>query len=227
MNAFPSKQNDSNAKSAKNEESTYTSRTHNKNDEIAQCNKKESKHKQKVSWPDWIVAICTIVIVAIMFFYTKFAAQQVDETRRAIKQVGEQFALGQRPWLHVEPAGGYPARGQPTQIAIIVKNAGKTPAYNVTSAIICEKNTVPDYAKENSEPEPQLIIQPGQSRWIKKDSNFAENVLADAEHFYVHGIIRYSDMFEKDHWITFCFIYDTRAHDFYTTYKEHNDIDSN
>jgi len=153
--------------------------------------------------------------------------------------------LDQRAWIGAPIISGNWEVGKPIIVTVVFKNTGKTPAKNVSDGRLCEiieNDARPNFAEEQflesqtvasekiralvtPQQEITLItpIYPGLQGVLGDD---IKEVLDNKKRFYIHGIIRYEDMFRHAHWITFCYFYNASDRS-YKIYKEHNDTGDN
>ena len=150
--------------------------------------------------------------------------------------------LDQRAWMGVTSVLGKPEVGKELVITIYFKNTGKTPARNVNITWVGEpvrRNGTPDFAIENHEKrESRGIVAPqaevsatGVGPVLSTPDRKLDEATLKAINggkflIYVHGILEYDDIFEKHHWITFCY-WLTPGGNNYNLCKEHNDTDNN
>jgi hypothetical protein len=181
-------------------------------------------------WPSRIMACTTIVIAFITFFYMLAAFEQVKQMKETIK-------ITERAWVGIHAVSAQVEIGKPIITTVEFINTGKTPAINLTTRAVGEavvKNSPPDYTKEGYSIDSKGIVYPQQKIRISlKDSTqpplnqvgFDQVEKGDAL-IYVHGRVNYSDVFGKDHWFTYCFLYEPDRKTV-SAYKEHNDTDNN
>jgi hypothetical protein len=90
------------------------------------------------SWTPIVSAAATVVLVVITGLYTRYAYQQVVETRRALTITERNFVRDERPYLMVDSASNvelYPGiKGKTPQLlsSVFVANYGKSPAFKVS-----------------------------------------------------------------------------------------------
>jgi hypothetical protein len=120
----------------------------------------------------------------------------------------------------------------PLTVAIILKNSGQTPAFNIaeTSAVrIIRKEEMqsianPDTLRVNKSY--QGILGPGIefSMWRKPDTPpFSHAGLSPTDYrLFVYGKFEYDDIFGTHHWTTFCYHYQWWIGEFYPEPNKNN-----
>lgn len=89
-------------------------------------------------WIELVGAASTVALVVITAFYTVFAYQQVEETRKALTATERNFIRDERPYLMVYSASNvlkWPGlKGKTPQLlsTVYVANYGKSPAFKVS-----------------------------------------------------------------------------------------------
>lgn len=136
--------------------------------------------------------------------------------------VREQLALmrtDQRAWMGIPTLEvvGKVETGTPLVIRLVFHNSGKTPAAYVTAVTIADPkpfNAPPDIALREGEVMRKIgfaspnsgfdsLVSPTQGKPLTET---AFNEIASGRcRIYVHGRIEYSDIFRKEHWMTFCY----------------------
>jgi hypothetical protein len=205
---------------------------------IAKRGEHRTDDKREADWPSWIQAISAVGIVIITFYYTYYAGQQVQETRKAIALSDDSIKLDQRAWMGVAYVVGKPEVGKPLIVKVVFKNTGKTPAKNVTIAATAEpiyqKKGRPDFAHEKSIPRISRGLVAPQAEVFSilsdpKSGNINEAVLkaikAAEVRICIHGVLDYDDIFTQHHWVTFCYCLGTNAEN-YDAYEEYNNTDN-
>ncbi len=168
----------------------------------------------------------------------KVALSGVAVSSMGIKAAEKQTRLDQRAWMGVSNVLSNMEAGKPMVVHVSFKNTGKTPAKNVTIAAHAESipiKSLPDFSKEKRTPQESRGIVPPQGEPTatlnltgneKISDNFIEAVNKSIIRVYVHGTMRYEDIFGIKHWLTFCFYLPPNSKA-WGAYKEHNDTDNN
>lgn len=189
-------------------------------------------------WRDWNpIEKFTFCIAVFTCIYSVFAALQWCEMKRSVDITDNSFRGDQRAWIGITSINGMAEIGKPLNVTIGFKNTGRTPAKNIDSAAVQEPvppNGVPNFTLEDSVIRQSKPIIPPQGEFIVP-LNTSTNKPLDDKAFkaitskeiivYIHGILKYDDIFDRHHWITYCF-YLTPDGKSYDAYKEHNDMDS-
>jgi len=208
-----------------------------KDDAIGNSYKPQGNEKQKINWPSWIQAVCTIAIVGVTFGYTYYASEQVDQVKTSIKITSAQFRLDQRAWLGITTnIKGVVEVGKPIFVSVGLKNTGKTPAKNITNTLRCgiiNKNAPFVFPEKEDAPgiKSKSLLSPQQEASMdgtaKGDNALGDwaDVVSGVRIFYIYGTVNYDDIFEKPHWLIFCLYYDSSEKS-YKAYSEHNDTDN-
>lgn len=205
--------------------------------------KKTNSEKSKVpknehkNWSDNIKLGLQIFGLAALIAYTTFAALQWCAMKEAVNVTATQFKLDQRAWLGFVGIMGEAEVGKPLLITVKFKNTGRTPAKNIISAAIAEpipKTGVPNFTKEESITRESTAIVPPQGEFTiilsvtpkgPLDNDGFRSITSGETCVYDHGIINYNDIFNKKHWLTYCYVLSPDGKT-YTIYKEHNDMDN-
>jgi hypothetical protein len=186
---------------------------------------------RKQKFTDWLIALATIAI-----FFTGLL--QWDAIREQRKEMQSASRLDQRAWIGVNSISGIPELGKPLTISVFFKNTGKTPAKRIQIASIIEgipNDKTPNFPIENSAtrtgqgiaaPQAEVFSVNKFAHGQNLDKTIIQGITAGTYHIYVHGICEYDDIFDRHHWVTFCFRLRNDGNG-YTAYKEHNDTDSN
>jgi len=201
--------------------------TSKENDTIAKDKEDKSKCKNKINFPSWITAFCTVAIAIITGFYTHYASEQVAQMKVVVKNANNQLRLEQRAW--VAPFNiSSEAIGNKTIFKVLFKNTGKTPALNVTAWInrtdrLDQITSIDPYSLEPG----FILIQEGVGNTSTSDSPIEARDVEAIKHglqIYVYGTIRYQDIFGEGHWTQFCYFVgpDLKA---FGACKTHNSCD--
>ncbi len=160
---------------------------------------------------------------------TELAKQSIDAAQKQVQ-------LDQRAWMGVVSVDGQVEAGKKIKAIVHFKNIGKTPARRVQFVITEEE--LPERGK------PDFILN---SKSLKRERHKSTMLIAPQQEFtatitgedvltdsmlkslkiggkkaYVHGLLTYDDIFDRHHWLTYCFflnINDSR----YTAYEKYND----
>jgi hypothetical protein len=148
--------------------------------------------------------------------------------------------LEQRAWIGITTLSVVQFEvGKPIITQIGFKNTGKTPAKKVTISSVGEavkSDSPPYFTKEEKDglEESKGIVTPQQeigvifndSRQIPLSDIGFKGIISDIARLYMHGIVKYDDIFGHHHWITYCYRLEPDGKHF-SAYKEHNDTDDN
>jgi hypothetical protein len=173
------------------------------------------------------------------------AQQQAGAAQDSADAIERQTKVTERSWLgptdiaYSKP----PQSNDPIIVVAHFKNTGKTPAKAVILADVMEalsRDQKPDFGKEVSFPTPSVLF-PGGEFFMTFDTSGAtsngqasvphvsgpdiEALRADFLRLYVHGRIKYEDIFGCKHWTTFC--YRSYAGPGFIACEQHNDTDRN
>jgi len=186
-----------------------------------------------------------IIIMILIFFvtaiYSAFAGlqwivlrEQAKNMKETVNVMSDQFQLDQRAWIGIYEMSGQFKIGEISTIDIMFINSGKTPAKQVVCKAkgrIIPLGVEPDYTKEILI-ESKGILAPQQVSGIKitdarpvTEEHFGA-VKSGKERLYIYGTVYYSDTFNKNHWVSFCYYL---GHDMvtWTPYINHNNTDDN
>ena len=145
----------------------------------------------------------------------------------ALKQGIVISRLEQRAWISVLSVQNIkPQNDKPLNIPVTIKNTGKTPALDVTAlacASVVKKNVKPtfSYNKILDPIQSRMIILPNDEKTTEINIEDSQRISADGkltkeaidylnsgkETIYIYGKITYKDIFDEQHWTTFCYIY--------------------
>jgi hypothetical protein len=168
------------------------------------------------------------------------ASQQ--NAKQSINATIQQFHLEQRAWVSAIETHGAPEVGKPFEIIVRVRNTGKTFAKEFSSIAVVEalpEGKYPDFSKESrfrTNSSVSLLAPDGE--WLiplypiggSSTEKFTDSMLADLKasrtKIFVYGSMRYKDIFDCNHWTTFCFRL-SRTLLLYEACGSHNDADNN
>jgi hypothetical protein len=193
---------------------------------------------KKRFWRDWNpIEKFTFCIAVFTCIYSVFAALQWCEMKKTVDITDKSFRGDQRAWIGITKIDGVAEAGKPLNITVWFKNTGRTPAKNIDAAVVQEPvpaTGVPNFALEDSVVRQSKPIIPPQGEFnmslndvITKplDDKTFKSITSKETIVYIHGIVKYDDIFERHHWITYCYFIASDGHS-YNAYKEHNDMDS-
>jgi len=153
----------------------------------------------------------------------KASEQSAAQARAALDATIESNRLDQRAWIAIETLTTPPVKvGEQLQIEIAYRNSGRTPATNVTSLMRIEPvrpggrvlftyEDIPKTSVGFVGPSGAQVNRLGAGRTRTAGSMFLFNeddlrdLLNGRVHYFTHGEIDYSDIFGRQHWLTFCF----------------------
>jgi hypothetical protein len=143
--------------------------------------------------------------------------------------------LDQRAWLGVSAINGIPKVGQPYAIDVSIKNTGHTPAKSVSPSVFMRVIKPGDSLNFDfgSQPDTREFIPPDVVH-IATPSVTKSGVVLRADtakmfenstwQVFVFGKVWYEDIFNRPHWMRFCYFWDPKYQS-YTAYKKYNDED--
>ena len=165
------------------------------------------------------LALITAIAVLVAIFSTIKSINLTRETSR----------LDQRAWVAVTLIEGSPVVGEPFSAKVVVKNTGKTFAKHLTrccrTIILAQKTlTIPIWhgflipwiskdGKKASSPRMSITSVVTLTSWLAKrlrNRMWAQINNGDIV-IVVFGKIVYRDVFDCEHWTTFCFRYEKTA----------------
>jgi hypothetical protein len=205
-------------------------------------------------WTDPQVVVNGVLALAaiagLLFYYSQFR-QQIESTKaatraadyaeKAIHQSVASTRLDQRAWVAQSEIAGKPELDKPYRIAVRIKNTGKTFAKRYTSVTAARIKQLsdpnPDFEKivgeESTDATTAGIIPPNgtfmQILEINKGAKMTQENLDELKTptviILVFGKLTYWDIFNCEHWTTFC----CRAYTdgTFETYGPYNDADEN
>lgn len=181
----------------------------------------------------FILAIATIELWLVTKEATRIAAisataseksaeasqQGVEINKRVMESNIQSFHTEQRAWLDILPAGTVFDANQPFKTQVVIKNAGKTPAKNVSYGWRLDGATKEDISKLNFDQPIADIktgILPPEGQMIQAMDPFKGQVLGQQRYdaigdrsltAFFYGRVRYDDVFGCHHWIKFCYVF--------------------
>jgi hypothetical protein len=192
---------------ASNRAATTAERTFNQNKDFADSTlgemKKQSKAMQESTGASKV--------------QSDAAKSAVENARQSLQASIEAFHLDQRPW--VTPFDFRLAEdleyGKPPKVEVWSENTGKTPALNVmvySRAFFLGIEPIPPIFQPALPFPSRGFLSPGTKtfRFIVEFENFKPTLGDVADYrsarkkIYIHGLIRYHDSFDQQHWSTFC-----------------------
>lgn len=170
-----------------------------------------------------------ILIFIVTAIYAVFAGLQWRIIQTSMR-------IDQRAWIAFNGINIEFKVGKPVVVIVNFINTGKTPAINlnyITTFEPLDTDTSPDFSKENNiiteykglatpRQEFQIVVKPPENILLT-DIGYT-NVISGTQRLYIHGRIRYTDIFGYPHWITYCYYLDRDLKRWHA-HKEHNDID--
>jgi hypothetical protein len=173
---------------------------------------------------------------------TKAATKAAKAADDSVILARENSHLDQRAWVFIQPiTSDKPEEGKKFRFHVTVKNSGKTFAKNVNvSAMsdLVEKSSEPlvtymTTAIERHIPENLLLSPNGEgSSWFESPNvqPFTQEQVAQIESgdktLFIVGKISYLDIFNCQHWTTFCQYY-VPGNAAFAVYKKYNEINTN
>lgn len=165
------------------------------------------------------------------------AKRQADVGSAGVEIARRSMRLEQRAWVGVSDINTVQTMqvGKVFTVNVVFKNTGKTPARNVRVAAVIDPVTGghrPDF--DAIEATSRGLLQPGATMFTTLHSDDSgrgitqfgyDSVMNGSLKIYLHGTVRYRDIFDRQHWATFCFnLLPTGA---YGVCAEHNESDNN
>src|SRR5437773_5467291 len=214
--------------------------------------KQNHSEKPKRKIPEWWLVwleggLIPVGIVALVIYYCQLSEMRksTDAATKAadIAEKSLQITrLDERAWVGVQNITGIPVAGQPFNIAVTIKNSGKTVAKGTSTFVICElllKDATPSFAFEDKKAlfeidsrsiSAALLLPNGQLQVNypfedgKPLAQAVLNKIASGENtVFVHGKIFYEDVFNCPPWTTFCSYLASGASGGFAPYQTHND----
>jgi hypothetical protein len=173
------------------------------------------------------------------------AQQQAQAAQDSVKAIQRQTQIAERAWITVDivnldPAG-HPgvdiSNGKPFIVRALFHDTGHTPALAIKAIIKMDVVTVkspnggfapPSFTYDKAAYIPGGILTPGSFTNQDFPASLDKNTFAKietAQRLYIHGEIKYRDVFETDHWMKFCYFLSPGG--LYGTCRFHNQIDRN
>jgi hypothetical protein len=182
----------------------------------------------------WATFIAIAVYAVLVYFQyreminaTGSSQQAVGEARRNRLQAEkylnatiEQFRLDQRAWVAVVQTSGKPEINKPFDIAVLVRNTGKTFAKDFKMVLVVEpvkKGQQPEFAKNQASfsrvTKSVSILTPSADYTATSSPIKNGNILADTAFkeivngdivVFAYGRLTYKDVFGCSHWTDFC-----------------------
>ncbi len=138
-----------------------------------------------------------------------------QQSQQALNATINQFRLDQRAWVVLKGIESNPQLGKPWELRVVFTNTGKTPARGATLSCKLQPGTsekdVDQFKRGPIGKEPTLIV-PNQEPFCILYPTQSPAVTQEVLDMYaqkrvvvsVSGIVTYSDIFDKMHWLTFC-----------------------
>jgi hypothetical protein len=164
--------------------------------------------------------------------------KSIQESDKALNQTIAVSRLDQRAWVGMEEITGIPPTPEVDKvwdIAVSLKNSGKTPAKNIlmwnTESVLKELPNVNSDCNEAIKQQASKSILPpngvykailhvGNGTKIPSDW---EKELSDTGALYIDGCVLYDDVFGRAHWMTYCGAFDPSTKNSFQTCKKYND----
>lgn len=194
-------------------------------------------HRDLTIWTSF-VAVCLAVLTG--FCWLQNYHWNKDANAANTETAGDIARRDQRAWVAPIAFSGEPKPNQPFTAYVRYKNTGKTLAKNVR-IVFCaygvrkgEKPNLNVVDKEPSEGGGNFMLPPnGESESYHSFNNgvvLTENdvrlVNSGEVVVFAFGKIYYGDIFNCDHWTTFCVTFDPTQKR-YSVYSEYNEADDN
>jgi hypothetical protein len=162
-----------------------------------------------------------------------------------LAEMKTQRRLDQRAWIGVEamdPIPSIPTIGSKFEVAIRIRNSGKTPARNLISVgrdDTMRISDAPPFSYDGIEKDnagtiaPNAIatipIKPMRDNTTGKEYIFSMSnislLLLQQTRIYVSGLITYDDIFRRPHWTTYCAWLSVPFNGQFNRCETHNDTD--
>jgi len=159
--------------------------------------------------------------------------QSMANAEKTVSILQQTLHVDQRAWLHATISESFKYwpfplgfRVWPKNYVVRWLNTGKTPAHNITAAVIAEFAERPtlDYAREGfyavESLEPNAIRQ----TVVRNVRGVVAGTPNKSVRLYIHGVAIYDDMFQGHHWMEFCYIMERNGDA--TVCDNHNGDDS-
>lgn len=169
----------------------------------------------------WMITL-TAATVLLAFMQWHLGRQQAADARRAVE-------LDQRAWLGIERIEGAPQLGAEWNIAVLLRNSGKTPARDVEAELLIDPQPGRDMPQDASKDGYSGDIQPGGVVTLRLSAPVMDNVTGElkrldadamrlletgAVKMYLRGTVAYSDVFERRHTLPVCHLYSPQLRSF-------------
>jgi hypothetical protein len=176
--------------------------------DVKQVNKDEPNFsandpkKSKIK-PEWLMVALTAILVLTTIAYAIVSFAQWKVTRDTLK-------LGQRPWVGVKSEGtsiNFSPEGAADAV-ITAANTGQTPAFGLISQAQI------DFADTPIHELPKVQTPAEQSKGSLPPStpiSVAAHGKINGRLGYIHGVLKYSDVFGDLHTTTFCMYVDRQS----------------
>lgn len=217
--------------------------------------KTEYYRPEQTPWWKHLVELAAILvgIAVAVIYYRQLSTMngqltEMQQTRiqaqTAFDATVQQFHLDQRAWVAAVGISPPPTAGQPFDVAVRVRNTGKTFAKNFGTVFTVEplkRNEAPDFSRELIEPKSITVLAPNgdylstshtpittpagiiQTLTVERLQDLKNQLTAGDLQILAHGRISYRDIFGCRHWTTFCF---NLTPDWeYVSCSTHNDTD--
>jgi hypothetical protein len=187
----------------------------------------KSEVKLAIKWVQWGVVIAG-VLVALIFLgllVLYFKLDDIHETTKATAMTLRETAVrDERAWVAPVSIDSHLAAGSPISISIKIVNSGKTFAKKCQIDGACRilpYPSVPDMATVNSKSSPpssdSFFIAPGLPFTVPAavspstmGQGTFDNLQSGKERIFLFGRIGYDDIFNKHHWIEYCYHFDPK-----------------
>jgi hypothetical protein len=187
--------------------------------------------------PSFFNALIFLAIVtqAVIYVLQWHAMQsQLNEMRKSTQ-------LDERAWIGITRIGGSPEVDKPWIATVTFKNSGKTFAKRVKTMIGGNVGPIQDAPKfflednqKSWEREIESIVAPNTETFAhiavggfnKLTQKQVDQIMKGELTVFIHGRVIYRDIFDCEHWLTFCGTYEARTGSF-TPCDKHNDSDNN
>lgn len=159
--------------------------------------------------------------------YTRMMAKAADGEAQAsakaagaavesVRAASTSLHLGERAWVGLGPGRAVLAKAEPLKVTIEIDNSGRTPADQVSTGImltVLPRGTrfpttrleLPGASFKQMAPEPPQGHQQFQGTFNWRPEEF-EAATSGRYVAYIHGVIRYQDIFGMHHYTNFCLI---------------------
>jgi hypothetical protein len=199
--------------------------------------KQNEAKQEKPLWQRFIddpIIILTLFLVIFNGVLAYATYRQLGLTEEAINASRQSLRISERAWMGITSIIWQGDIGNPMIVDVTFKNIGKSIARNVTIVITGENvaaGKAPNYSQVDTiKPTSNGIAAPGteihaHTMSLKPlNKELWEAFLQGKGDFFAYGIIRYDDIFDRHHWMTYCYHLDRESMR-YMAYMKYNETD--